>query len=52
METRAKQVGFSVRKDDEAAAIGLLTYSLLFHEHVTPPWIADEVLRAPLQVAG
>jgi hypothetical protein len=45
---RAGHLGFSVRKDDEAAAIGLMTYYLLFHRHITPPWLANEVLRPML----
>lgn len=53
MEMRARQLGFAIRKDDEAAAIGLLTYGLL-SRGITPPWIAQEVLRPPLgkAVAG
>lgn len=47
IEMRARQLGFKFRKNDEAAAIGLLTYGLLTRK-ITPPWIADEVLRQPL----
>lgn len=49
-ELRARQLGFSFRKDDEAVAIGLLTYGLLTR-NITPPWIANEVLRPPLGMA-
>ncbi len=49
MKERARQLGFTFRKDDEVAAIGLLTYGLLTRG-ITPPWIADEVLREPLNV--
>jgi hypothetical protein len=44
---RCQQLGFSPRKDDEADAIGLLTYGILLNG-VTPPWLANEVLRQPL----
>jgi hypothetical protein len=44
---RARQLGYEPRKQDEADALGVLTYELLFRE-VTPPWLAGEVLRAPL----
>lgn len=50
IEERAAQLEFSIRKDDEAAAIGILTYGLLTR-NVTPPWLKDEVLIRPL-VAG
>ncbi|MBB4859652.1 hypothetical protein HNO88_002981 [Novosphingobium chloroacetimidivorans] len=45
---RCKQFGFAPRKNDEADAIGILTYSLLL-DGVTPPWIANETLRPALQ---
>lgn len=35
---RARQLGFSFRKDDEAAAIGVLTYGILTRG-MTPPWL-------------
>lgn len=44
---RCRQLGLNPRKDDEADAIGILTYIVLSHGE-TPPWIADEVLRQPL----
>lgn len=47
---RARQLGHEPRKQDEADAFGLLTYELLFRG-VTPPWLANETLRAPLGVA-
>lgn len=50
-QERARQLGFKFRKDDEAAAIGILTYALLFHEHKQPPWIADETLRPMLEAS-
>lgn len=46
-EERTRQLGFSFKKDDEAAAIGILTYGLL-SRGITPAWIANETLRAPL----
>lgn len=46
-EERAHQLGFSFRKVDEAAAIGILTYGLLTRG-IQPPWIANEVLRPAL----
>jgi hypothetical protein len=49
---RCEQLGFSPRYYDEADAIGILDFSLDFHEHITPPWRADEVLRAPLGKAS
>lgn len=45
---RCRQLGFNPRHTDEADAIGICDFALDFHEHVTPPWRADEVLRAPL----
>ena len=44
---RCRQFGFTPRKNDEADAIGILTYAILLNG-VTPPWLADETLRAPL----
>lgn len=44
---RCRQLGFNPSRHDEADAIGILTYAILL-DGVTPPWIADEVLRAPL----
>lgn len=49
IEQRARQLGFTFRKNDEAAAIGLLTYGLLTRG-ITPPWIASEVLRPALGI--
>lgn len=48
---RCRQLGLSPRTNDEADAIGILTYGIL-SRGVTPPWIADEVLRQPLQVSA
>lgn len=45
---RCKQLGFRPANFDEADAIGICDFALDFHEHITPPWRADEVLRAPL----
>lgn len=45
---RCRQLGFAPRKDDEADALGILDYALGFHEQVTPPWRANEVLRPML----
>lgn len=44
---RCRQLGMKPQNDDESDAIGILTYGLL-RNGVTPPWIAQEVLRAPL----
>lgn len=49
---RCRQLGFAPRKDDEADAIGILDFALDFHEHIVPPWRADEVLRPPLGLVG
>lgn len=48
---RCRQLGHAPRFDDEADAFGILDYALDFHEHITPPWRADEVLRPPLGMA-
>jgi len=47
---RCRQLGMNPRKVDEADAIGILTYSILL-DGVTPPWLSNEVLRVPLEVA-
>lgn len=47
---RCRQLGFAPRCDDEADAIGILTHGCLARG-VTPPWCADEVLIAVLEVA-
>ena len=44
---RCRQLGMKPQNDDEGDAIGILTYGLLVNG-VTPPWLKDEVLRAPL----
>jgi hypothetical protein len=49
---RCRQLGMSPRYPDEADAIGIADFALDFHEHVTPPWRAAEVLRAPLGVVA
>lgn len=46
---RCRQLGLTPRKDDEADAIGILTYGMLISGEM-PPWLASEVLRAPLEV--
>lgn len=48
---RCRQLGMAPRKNDEADAIGILTYGLLTR-NVTPPWLRDEVLRAPVGSAA
>jgi hypothetical protein len=48
---RARQLGYEPRKQDEADALGVLTYELL-HRGMTPPWLANETLRAPLEAAS
>lgn len=47
---RCRQLGMTPKKDDEADAIGILTYCLLTR-NVQPPWMMDETLLAPLEVA-
>lgn len=47
IEQRSRQLGFTFRKNDEAAAVGILTHGLLI-SGITPPWLANEVLRPPL----
>ena len=44
---RCRQLGFSPKKNDEADAIGILTYAILL-DGVTPPWLARETLRPQL----
>lgn len=48
---RCNQLGFKPRTDDEADAIGLLTYALDCYEGIRAPWTANEVLRPPLGMA-
>lgn len=45
---RCRQLGMKPANTDQADAIGILDYALDFHEHVTPPWRAQEVLRPML----
>lgn len=47
---RCRQLGFDVFRHDAAEACGILDY-LLDAQRVIPPWVAGEVLRAPLAVA-
>ena len=44
---RCRQLGLNPKNDDEADAIGILTYGILSSGE-QPPWLTDEVLRAPL----
>ncbi len=46
---RCRQLGIQIRKDDEADAVGVLTYGIL-KRGITPPWLADETLRTPLEI--
>jgi hypothetical protein len=46
---RCRQLGIHVQNDDQADAVGILTYGILLDE-VTPPWIANEVLREPVRL--
>lgn len=46
---RCKQLGFAPRTDDEADALGILTYGLLISGQ-TPPWLAAEALQVPLDI--
>lgn len=48
---RCQQLGFSPKKNDEADALGILTYSILL-DGVTPPWIANETLRPQIGSAA
>ncbi|CDO34067.1 hypothetical protein [Novosphingobium sp. KN65.2] len=48
---RCRQYGFTPRKNDEADAIGILTYSILL-DGVTPPWVSAETLRPVFEGAG
>lgn len=48
-KARCRQLGLSPRNDDEADAIGILTYGLLT-SNITPPWIEGEVLQVPLEI--
>lgn len=43
IQARSRQLGLSCRKDDESAAVGILTYGLLTRG-IKPPWLRDEVL--------
>lgn len=51
IEQRARQLGFSFKKNDEAAAIGLLTYGMVTRG-ITPPWLSNETLRPILGAAA
>lgn len=46
---RCRQLGLTPRSNDEADAIGILTYGILARGK-TPPWLADEVLREPVSI--
>jgi hypothetical protein len=46
---RAMQLGFSPRCDDEADAIGILTYACEVIIGTPPPWTANEVLRPMME---
>ena len=48
---RCQQLGMAPRKNDEADAIGILTYSLLL-DGITPPWLAAETLQPALAGAS
>jgi len=47
---RCRQLGFQPRRDDEADALGILTYASLVRG-LMPPWLAGETLR-PILGAG
>lgn len=49
---RCRQLGLNPRSNDEGDAIGILDFALDFHEHIRPPWRADEVLRPPVGAVG
>lgn len=46
---RCRQLGFNPKNDDEADAIGILTYGILSSGE-QPPWLNQEVLRTPVAV--
>ncbi len=46
---RCRQLGLEPRNNDEGDAIGILTYGILSRGE-TPPWIANETLRTPLEI--
>lgn len=46
---RCRQLGLEPRTNDEADACGILTYGML-GRGITPPWLADETLRTPLEI--
>lgn len=48
---RCKQLNLHPRSNDEADAIGILTYGILTRGE-TPPWIANEVLRQPVEISA
>lgn len=48
---RCRQLGFAPRYNDEADAIGILTYAILLGGQ-TPPWLANETLRPVLTAGG
>jgi hypothetical protein len=48
---RCKQFGFAPKTNDEADAIGILTYAILL-DGITPPWLAAETLRPQLGSAA
>lgn len=45
---RCRQLGMKPANNDQGDAIGILDFALDFHEHVTPPWRSEEVLRPAL----
>ena len=47
----AQQMRGRLGHHDQADAIGILTYGLMF-DKITPPWIAGEVLLQPLEVTA
>ncbi|WP_156313504.1 hypothetical protein [Erythrobacter sp. SG61-1L] len=50
--SRCKQLGFAPRNYDEADAIGICDFALVFHEHITPPWRMENILLPPLEVVS
>jgi hypothetical protein len=48
---RCRQLGLKPQKHDDAEALGILTWGLLV-SGVTPPWLANEVLRQPLSAGS
>lgn len=49
-DERCRQYGWKPRNSDEADALGILDYAISL-EGKSPPWLANETLRTPLEIA-